>query len=462
MATRARGGVSGLVYGLVFFVFLFVICLALAILFYTNYVQTSEELSSRTAEMRRLISAAEQGSDPYEAVQARTEPGQTIFGRLIDEHQWMKQKLGGAAMPYQQLQQRLQQAGVGEDQTVLLVLDSLRNEVAGLEQRVDTLAESDEQRRQTLAQLQERYEQLRQQHDQEMQSRSQEVGQLRQLTDQYGDQAQEQIQTLRTQWESDRERYEEQLRQRETDLRQGGQELAQLRTRIRELEGKLGQSTPTGPDMTLEEDGQIISVEAQGNLVYIDLGQQDRIVLGMPFEVFDPTTGIVLDETAEQGPPRLRGKATIEVIRLLDNSAACRVVREAYPRAVQVGDVIANLAYDRQRQYQFFVYGDFDLNYDGMTEPSDLDQVEAMINRWGGKVVDGERLPLDTDFLVLGVEPDDPGELRQAAGPEEIRRYEALVRKRNRYNELVEQAQALSIPVLNQNRFLTLMGYTQR
>ena len=42
---------------------------------------------------------------------------------------------------------------------------------------------------------------------------------------------------------------------------------------------------------------------------------------GLTFEVFDPATGVVKDKSGD-----LRGKATIEVISILDNTSQCRIV----------------------------------------------------------------------------------------------------------------------------------------
>ena len=77
---------------------------------------------------------------------------------------------------------------------------------------------------------------------------------------------------------------------------------------------------------------------------------------------------------------------------------------------------------------------------------------------FGGKLID--KVGVDTDFVVLGKEPTIP-----VIPPEE--REDPFQQKRLReaqealdaYLEVQRQATDLRIPVLNQNRFLYLVGY---
>ena len=63
--------------------------------------------------------------------------------------------------------------------------------------------------------------------------------------------------------------------------------------------------------------------------------------------------------------------------------------------------------------------------------------------------------------LVLGVPPalptGNPGD-----DPVQIEIQAELQERYNRYEQLMEQANELSIPILNQNRFLSLVGYYRR
>ncbi|MEM9019186.1 MAG: hypothetical protein AAGC44_01375, partial [Planctomycetota bacterium] len=69
----------------------------------------------------------------------------------------------------------------------------------------------------------------------------------------------------------------------------------------------------------------------------------------------------------------------------------------------------------------------------------------------------------EVDYLVLGKEPEfpadlDPGVIDQVL----IRENEEKRVAYDTYQKLVEEAKRLRIPILNQNRFLVLIGYYQR
>jgi hypothetical protein len=84
-----------------------------------------------------------------------------------------------------------------------------------------------------------------------------------------------------------------------------------------------------------------------------------------------------------------------------------------------------------------------------------------MISRWGGELL--EDLSYDTDFLVLGVEPVLPDPLpADVIDPVRIAQDAALRRQFSRYQELRARAAEMKVPILNQNRFLHLVGYYTR
>src|SRR5690606_23185485 len=111
---------------------------------------------------------------------------------------------------------------------------------------------------------------------------------------------------------------------------------------------------------------------------------------------------------------------------------------------------------------------DFDVDNTGRTSMSDRRRIETMILQWGGKLSqaseeDNRELSYDVDYLVLGEEPELPTPLPPGTfDPEIIEAHRAKQRRWERYNQLVKEARELQIPVLNQNRFLLLVGYYQR
>jgi len=67
------------------------------------------------------------------------------------------------------------------------------------------------------------------------------------------------------------------------------------------------------------------------------------------------------------------------------------------------------------------------------------------------------------DFLVLGELPEMPDKLADdEVNPQVIEVYAKKRKKYQRYQNLVAHAIKLSVPILNQNRFLTMVGYYKR
>ncbi|MEX0885137.1 MAG: hypothetical protein WD009_01740, partial [Phycisphaeraceae bacterium] len=250
-------------------------------------------------------------------------------------------------------------------------------------------------------------------------------------------------------------RQEQEARVRELDDEITRLELERdgLRREIRELARR--EDRVDSPDV-VRPGGRIVSVVDADRRAQVDIGRQDRLVLGMTFEVFDR------DELVRhEGGSRLRGKATIEIIDLRDASAMARIVRRSPGVELRPGDQIVNLVYDPEATYRFFVDGEFDLDRDGRSTEAERQRVQQMIRDWGGEVA--SELRYDVDFLVLGSAPDRPADLPPGAPDREtIQRHTEALRLYERYQELEEEARAFGVPVLNQNRFLALVGYYQR
>jgi redox-sensitive bicupin YhaK (pirin superfamily) len=118
--------------------------------------------------------------------------------------------------------------------------------------------------------------------------------------------------------------------------------------------------------------------------------------------------------------------------------------------------VIANALYDPRKVYTFLVYGNFDVNGDGRATAAEADQIRALIEGWGGKVVSD--LSGNVDFLVLGQRPQVPPKPGAGQPIAVVQEFIRLDQAAQRYDTLFQQASATSIPVLNENRLYTLIG----
>jgi hypothetical protein len=123
-----------------------------------------------------------------------------------------------------------------------------------------------------------------------------------------------------------------------------------------------------------------------------------------------------------------------------------------------VGDVIANLVYDRNTKYNFYIYGKFDIGQTGRPNDSDRQKIEALVTRWGGKVQ--PEINVDTDFVVMGAEPKvEAFTTDDLQDPFKVKLQQNELADQKAYNGILDRANQLHIPIVNQNRFLYFVGY---
>ena len=174
--------------------------------------------------------------------------------------------------------------------------------------------------------------------------------------------------------------------------------------------------------------------------------------------MYDKIDGIppVGDPTTEEKLPQ--GKASIEVTRVGQGSSECRVIRTTPGTQMSEGDLIANLVYDPHVKYNFVVYGDFDMDNNGVATPQDADVIKRLVTQWGGKLMN--QVNVDTDFVVLGKEPVLPTfSKEELQDPFNAKKLNDAQQALEAYQNVKRTAEQLHIPILNQNRFLYLTGY---
>jgi hypothetical protein len=228
--------------------------------------------------------------------------------------------------------------------------------------------------------------------------------------------------------------------------------IAQLELQIAALQKELAAVKPSMLDpnaILTKADGKILRAIPGSDVVYINLGRPDKIKVGMGFEVYSQTL-----------EPRktLRGKASLEVVNIMEDSAECRVTRRAPGQPIIEGDIIVNIAFERNRVPKFVIRGDFDLNYDGIVDFDGLEQVASLIRQWGGQVVPDVDESLD--FVVIGLAPQVPT-FAEGQPVSDVVADQANQKKLEfgQFNALRDRAQKMYIPVITQNQFLYLLGY---
>lgn len=476
-ARRVRRGDSGLMATLIIFVVLFVIAGVFAVVFYMQAQEAQADAQQARDTLSDVASSRDRGTDLYGVFRDRAGNSGTVFGAMRAELENLRTRVAGQpTIDLAGIEQRLDDLGVDDATPLVTAINDLNSDRAALESQLDQLRQQmqglEQQRQLAAEQLQTEQEE----YESTMADLTARIDQLRQDYEAYQEQVANQRAELTRRLEQARDEAEQEIRSRDNQISTLENRLTERDTRIQQLIREIGSETPDVPDQTQQPDGRIVSVANERNMVYIDLGRRHHMVLGMRFEVFDRVRGVQTDAEGE-----LRGKATIEVVSISENSSAARIVRASQARPVLADDVIANLIYDRDRQFKFFVYGDFDLDGDGRASVADREMVNTMIREWGGTVVEPEDrqrrllasfndediadariVPPDVDFVVVGREPQMPQDL--APGQRDaVRIQEQLSQQEEweRYHRIVDAAASLSIPVLNENRFLALVGHTE-
>lgn len=477
MDVRRGSGDSGLMYTLVLFVFLFFISAALAVVFYMQADDQRSEAEEARSTLNEVANSADRGTDLYTELQTRVDEGEasSVLGALRSELEGLRSLIAGEADASRQaINDRLAEVGLEETDVLVHTLEDMNNELERLEGQLENADVRASAAEQQLDDLQEQATEEQEEYESRVAELSETVDSLRDDYNSYRDQAEDQQQELSRRLEEARDEAEQEIRTRDNQIGDLENSLAERDSRIRQLIQEMGGETPEAPDPTREHDGRIVDVSDERNIAYIDLGRRDHMVLGMQFEVFDQVQGVEVDEDGE-----LRGKATIEVVDISEKSSAGRIVRSSLAQPVLQGDVVANLVFDRDRQFKFFVFGDFDLDRDGEYSAADRETVLTLIREWGGTVVDPEErrreisarfddqtaqdrvVPPDVDFVVVGQEPSMPNEL--PPGERDAVRIQESIQAEEaweEYNRIVDAANDLGIPVLNENRFLALIGHT--
>ncbi len=261
--------------------------------------------------------------------------------------------------------------------------------------------------------------------------------------------SEQQVRTIMTQLDEERANRKKEHQQK----LQAQAELEMTKDRLKRIQEKLQAVVPL-PDREVaafKPDGKIILIDNQTKVVHLNIGRNDRVYPGLTFPVYDKNMPIPKDG---------KSKAEIEVFDVAKTFSAARITRSEIKRPIVVDDIVANLIWDSDKTNVFAVAGEFDLDSDGDTDSEGADKIKALIEEWGGRVAD--TISIDTDFVVLGSTPQvlrKPTFEELEVYPTKMEKYKALRQKLAHYKEVLKRANDLSIPIFNYERFLYFIGY---
>ena len=425
----------------------------LTFVFLGQWNATKAELNNAEASMSEFVRSDERNRDDIRQVaDLASRQNQSVVGYLNDSYRTVMTRLTGSpADTPVQANERLMGAGVPETGSVLGALRERGSTISTLQRRLTDAEAARSTAEQDLLSERERVASIRGDFEAQLAAMT---GQL----DQYS----EEVAGYRTGINQTEAAMDQRL---ERTRNEAANNEARLAATIESLQrdlltaqdtiGRLQAERSRDLLMPTDEfalvDGEIIGLSPADNAVFISLGRKDKVRLGMQFGVYSEPTAIQPDGEGSYSP----GKAFIEIIRIRENDALARIIRELPGNPVVRGDVIANPVYDPNKTYTFLVYGNFDVDGDGRSTPLERADLRAQIVEWGGRVTD--ELSGEVDFLVLGDRPVLPPQPDGAAPLEIQQEFIRLTRLVRRYDDLLERASAIRLPVLNQNRLETLL-----
>lgn len=477
------GSRAGLITALVVFVVLFFFATVFFIYFMVERDKTAKELNDTRGKYARIATEGQLASDELSRVlDLRNSPeysNKTALDILLAQRDDLARAIVGSTATHDQAIKALKAAG--EDarkkvegvvvptnsaiNTIKTLSDEAAARLARIKEMEGQLAAATSQRQATVAQGQAQLAELQSQIEALNRKIVQEQEAVRKAI-QEKDKA---LADLDEQRKMDVSQGAEAANKLNQELAVVKAELAKMRRERDAARSKLMGLRPDTVGPTVRQvDGKIVKI-AEKAIVYINLGSGQQITPGMTFTVYDRLIGVP-QLTPEEQEQDLRlndgarllnlpeGKGSIEVVRVDEQSSECRIIRTSPGQQIVEGDVIANVVYDRHIKYAFCVYGRFDLDQNGVSSAADAEVIKRLIQSWGGRIVD--EVNVDTDFLVMGVEPEVPNfNAEELLDPINRNKWEQAKAERDTYDKMRDRAQEYFVPVLSQNRFLHYTGY---
>ena len=195
----------------------------------------------------------------------------------------------------------------------------------------------------------------------------------------------------------------------------------------------------------------------------------------MPFTAFGSAPRSVRFGTDEEA----QGNGSIEVIEVYDTTSLCRVTHQQgqgrdRQRAQQesfspaTSSATSSITTTRRASTASWCREISTSTVTSVATSAERNRVISLIQSWGGIVEDKVTSPV-TDYLVIGSRPSLPTTIEQASDSDKpaatspaLESGSVAEQRKNEqdsYDDVIVQASRLAIPVLNANRFLSLVGY---
>lgn len=454
---------------LVVFIVLFLICAIVATIFYTKFEDQKALTISAEDTTAKLANRSEQGMLESKIV-GRVKHGKSYIGAMSGYLDEMVMTIVGE-LPEANAATKVNDAkmvindtinGLGEDataefgeegfdllHTIIDLKDKLedaRNEAASNAEKIERMAENSDRENRQFQLDKEQLIAAKNAAEVSEQSLNEEYQSLKDLMDKTNS---EQIQS----WADKLEDAQEKQKVQSVEMLRLTEKLEDTTSQRDQVLAKLEsiKSSPENAVIAFEQDAIVFTSDQRNGLIYLNVGNKDHVYTGLTFSIFDRNAPI---------PEDGKGKAEIEVFRVDETSCVAKVLSSSKKNPVIKNDIAVNMIWNSKTSNTFMVMGEFDFDGDGFTDRNGTEKIKQMIKQWNGRIT--EELSINTDFLVVGEEPESMGEpTRQEIenDPQIEQEYEASALKTIKYHELLEKAKTLSVPVFNTKRFLRLIGY---
>lgn len=455
MAIRSSAG-TGVIISLVVFVLFTVLLAVLSILLWGRLREAQQTVDSADQLLAEYASASERTADWMDQVKDSS-GGNSVVGFLHDENGTLKGLLGGSSSEsIDSIRARLGTAGLAADSTAFDHISMLTRQLDEADTARSKLDGRVIAADGAVADLQARLAAIKTQHEAVADAAARQLEPFRDAESRHDARLSEAIDAFKQSEERTHDRYADQVDELESQNDDLERRRKMLEARLASLQALNSRDRFKPMDPSLLSDGSVIEVVGSDR-VYIDRGRQDHIVLGMTFEVYDDAAQIRPDEQGRMP----ESKASIQVLKVGETTSTAKITRSNLRLPVLANDVFASDIYSPNYTFKFLVHGKFDVNQDEAATDEEADYIRERIRRWGGEVVDGDTLPGDLDFLVLGEQPREPERPEGASlSPQEWQDYTRKRQVFETYKRLFDAASEARIPVLNKHRLDMVTGRT--
>lgn len=424
-------------------------------IFYGNAQSAKSDLATTNEDVKQFVSPQEREHAAIRAIRDEaSRERKTVVGYLAtNKSELMNTIAGDASLSMAELRERLASISGTQEGSLIGLIENLNNKIATLDSQLKV---ADAERRaaqqnaqaeaERVAQIESEFTSSASNLQSEVQAYADSNQQIRTGFGKIEERLVGQNETLRSDFTAREQRMQDQINEQ-------SQQIIVLQDNIARLQGEGKVTSVAGLPEEALVDGVVSQVNAIDNEAMISIGRDKKAVLGMTFAVYDDATDIRPDAQTGEYP---KGKAVIEIIKVEQTFSRARIISSSEGNPIVRGDVIANAVYDPDKTYKFVVDGLFDVDRDGVATRFERETLEAIIERWGGILVD--EITGDTDFVVLGVKPVLPPAPGRDAPVAAIQEYVRLQQEIKRYDDLLAKAEQTSLPVLNANRLRTLIG----